>query len=510
MPGPSPESVVWSPLLLVFASAALAQPVQMGDEPPVLDETIELGPEPTPPRCDPAAPVPGEVWEEAAPANPAAVDALTAYAFPPDLDWNAKGKPGIRTEGLVVVHRGRVVYERYREPWGPTNRHIGWSATKTVTGLLAGIARREGAIDPADSICAHLGGLPEASCGVTLDDLLNFGSNFRWMEDSSGHKFTANSTVAMLYGEGHQDMGRFVATTPLRGEAGGAYAYSTGDTTLLGRLLHDALLADHGRDWPYALLLDRIGAGAVVWERDATGAPLAGSHLWATPREFARIGLLLARGGCWAGDEVVPKEWIDEMSHPNDALRGPTYTRDSPFVAGKQLWLNQPLPEHGLDTRPFPQAPADLVMALGRNGQLVAAVPSLDLVVVRTAEQIDRSFSIDRLVAHAVALLGEGPVPTESQQADREQLGTPTPPPAEPYAHGFLRIGARFGAKEGCSCRFVAELPEEACEGWLQVAKGAPRMRVDAETQRSRASIFGLTRARAHYVNDREGCILDE
>ena len=152
------------------------------------------------PDCRPAAPRIGAAWPEAIDETrarrPAAVAALDAYAFPPDEDRADPDRFGPRTDGLLVVHRGRIVYERYAAGYTADTPHLAWSATKTLTGLLAGVAVGQGRLSVDDSICAHLDGLPEASCAVTVDHLLAFASGFDWLETYEGQSPTASSVLA--------------------------------------------------------------------------------------------------------------------------------------------------------------------------------------------------------------------------------------------------------------------------------------------------------------------------
>src|SRR5688572_29987311 len=108
--------------------------------------------------------VPAETWAVAAPAPPEAVAALEAYAFPADLDRADPDRKGVRTDGLVVVHQGRIVYERYAAGYDADRPHLAWSATKTFTNALTGIAVRDGLVALDDSICDHLEGVRAESC----------------------------------------------------------------------------------------------------------------------------------------------------------------------------------------------------------------------------------------------------------------------------------------------------------------------------------------------------------
>jgi CubicO group peptidase (beta-lactamase class C family) len=158
--------------------------------------------------------------EDAAAMRPDAIAALDAYLFDPSLDRGDRDRRGVRTDGVVIVHRGAVVYERYGGGYDRDTRHLAWSATKTFTNALVGVAVREGLVSLDDSVCEHLTAPDEAACVVTVQHLLEFASGFDWRETYEGVSPTASSVLAMLYGEGHADMASFVLGHPLRDPPG--------------------------------------------------------------------------------------------------------------------------------------------------------------------------------------------------------------------------------------------------------------------------------------------------
>ncbi len=362
-------------------------------------------PAPEPSTCPEAPPWPVEGWPTADPPVAAdAVAALDALMFPEDLDWSDPKREGVRTHGVLVVHRGEVVHERYAEGWGPDDRHLLWSVTKSFANALVGIAVGEGRLSVDDSICEHLGGLPEASCAVTVDHLLQFGSGFDWVEVYESGGPVNSSVLAMLYGEGRGDMARFVASHPLRSKPEGSYGYSSGDTNVLTGVLGAVLAPVHGERFPFSLLLDPLGMDSAVWERDQVGTYIGSSNLYATPRDMARFGAILLANGCIGDTRILPDRWIARSTRVNEAIQ--VDDRDRWGVQGRQFWINQPPTWRDAEaTRPWPSAPADAYAALGHWGQAIYVVPSKDLVVVRTGDDRVRAWTHDELLGAALALV---------------------------------------------------------------------------------------------------------
>jgi CubicO group peptidase (beta-lactamase class C family) len=115
-----------------------------------------------------------------------------------------------------------------------------------------------------------------------------------------------------------------------------------------------------------------LGIRSAVAEFDASGTWIGSSYLHATARDYARFGLLYLRGGVWAGQQIVPRDWINIGRIPTMASLG---------AYGALFWLNAADPETGRSSI-SPKLPADMFMARGFGGQFIAIIPSRDAVVV--------------------------------------------------------------------------------------------------------------------------------
>lgn len=375
-------------------------------DPELVDEPeVEVAPD----TCS-EGPFPGADWEPhpaAESLDADAVAALEAYLFPADLDWDDADRVGTRTDGVVIIYQGMLLYERYDHGYDRDTKHLAWSATKSFTNVLAGVAVRDGLLKVDDSICDHLEGLPEASCAVTVAHLLSFGSGFDWLETYEGYSPRASSVLAMLYGEGHTDMARFVASHPRRDEPGATYMYSSGDTNVVAAVLGQVMPATYGERYPWSALLDPIGMQA-TWERDAAGTFVGSSYLYATPRHLARFGQLLLHDGCWEGERLLPEGWVAWSAEVTEGIRTKALDRGPGEVQGRHFWLNRPVPEAGQTERPWPEVPEDLFAARGHWKQSINVFPSHDLVVVRTGDDRDGAFSYDRFLSLALAVAEGG------------------------------------------------------------------------------------------------------
>ncbi len=357
--------------------------------------------------CPPGVAWPEEDWPsraaEVAAARPAAVAALDAYAF--TLTGADAERRGIRTDGVVVVQRGVILYERYGRGFDGSHRHLTWSVSKSVVNALTGIAVQRGRLGVDDSICDHLALANRDACTVRVRHLLEFSSGFDWKETYEGESPSVSSVLAMLYGAGWRDMAAFVSDHPLRDPPGESWMYSSGDSTLLAAVVGEALDGG-GADFAWRFLFDPLGITTATFERDGRGQ-LVGASLWyATPRDMARFGYLYLHDGCWRDQRILPPGWVAESTRPSDAMRKPALAREPGDVQGRQWWLNRTVPGRQ-ETLPWPDVPEGSFAALGHWGQSITVIPSRQLVVVRTADDRDDTFDRNEFLRLVLAVAEE-------------------------------------------------------------------------------------------------------
>lgn len=339
---------------------------------------------------------------EVAEAHAAEIKALEDYAF--TLVGQDADRKGIRTDAVVIVQGGKLIYERYARGFDATKRHLSWSVSKSVTNALTGIAQGLGALALDDSICRHVKSAGGDACRVTVKNLLEFASGFDWKEVYEDESNQASSVLAMLYGVGRRDMAAFVASHALRNEPGTTYRYSTGDATLLAGVVDAALRPAHGDNFAFDLLFDPIGLTSATFERDGKGVFVGGSYFYATARDLAKFGFLFLNDGCWDGQRILPEGWVFDSTQVSAPYLNRREEADNEYVEGRQWWLNRPSPDapHVL---PWPDVPGDAYAARGHWGQSAAVIPSLDLVVVRYADDRESgAFDFNHFLKLAIAV----------------------------------------------------------------------------------------------------------
>ena len=266
---------------------------------------------------------------------------------------------------IVVVKDGRIIGERYGEGFGDGTPLMGWSMTKTVTGALVAARIAEGKLAyDQDKLFTDWA---DDRAKIKVSDLLAMQSGLD-LEETYGD---VNDVTRMLFLE--PDQARFVAARALEAQPGKKFEYTTGSAVLLTRLWMNTFTdAKEALAYPRKALFGRIGMTSAVMEPDQAGTFSGGSLMYATARDWARFGLLLADSGQWNGDQVLPAEYIQRVSTATD-LSGGVYT-------GALAWKMASGERKGEGAA---NIPADTYWAVGHDGQSMAIVPSERLVVLR-------------------------------------------------------------------------------------------------------------------------------
>lgn len=350
---------------------------------------------------------PTREWRTKSPAevglNPAALKRMEAYAF--RRTGAEAERLGIRTDGVVIIKDGYLVYERYAGGFNQDKRHLIWSCSKSVTNALYAIAVKEGRLKVSDRAYRYYPALAGGGHrGITIDHLLRMSSGLYTNEsyEASPLRSTVN---AMLFTTGHSDMAAYAASQPLEAAPGAKWEYSSPTSNLLMAMLKNTMDAATYRDYPWTRLFGPLGMRSAVWERDAAGTYVGSSYVYITPRDMARFGFLFLNDGIWEGTRLLPEGWVNYCTTVAPAMRttplSPKERAEGAY--GAQWWLNRAVPEWNIP-RAFPDAPEDLFYASGHWGQQIFVFPSLDMVIAITADNRDESFDDN----HFLKLILEG------------------------------------------------------------------------------------------------------
>ena len=275
---------------------------------------------------------------------------------------------------VAVVRDGVLVHESSWNGTTPETDQEIFSATKSITAFLVGIAQDQGHLDIDDPVADHVPawrGTPSGA--VTIRNLLSNDSG-RHDDFATAHGIMAirgvdKTAVAVGLDQQHPP--------------GTVWAYNNSAIQVLEAVLEGATGQDVAR-FAEEHLFEPIGMTSVI-NHDPAGNTLTFTGGQASCQDLARFGLLALNEGRWAGRQVVPAAFVREATRPSQDLN---------TIYGFLWWLNSDGPRledlsQGASTvtddgtHPWPDAPPDAYAAQGLGGQLVMVVPSERLVVTR-------------------------------------------------------------------------------------------------------------------------------
>ncbi|KAM3420248.1 hypothetical protein BST61_g3536 [Cercospora zeina] len=293
------------------------------------------------------------------------------------------------TDGLMILQHGKVLYEEYSNGNTRASKHILMSLTKSITGLLVGIAQAEGKLSVSDPVTKYV---PEVSNTiwkeVTIRQCLDMRVGARYVDGQHAYR-AATGWNPMLGGEKYETLKAFLANFEPQEIIDDQFEYISANTDLLGWVLERAtgkafhqILQD--------LLWQPMGAESdaiITVDSEGTARPAGG--LCASLPDVARIAqLILNDGKNTDGAQIVPAAWINDILHEGS----------------KDAW------QRGRFAKPFdPYSPnmayrsccyadeqSEVVMGWGLFGQHFAVDKRNGIVLVTTASQKE-ALAFDKL-----------------------------------------------------------------------------------------------------------------
>ncbi|WP_321503918.1 serine hydrolase [Breoghania sp.] len=316
-------------------------------------------------------------------ATPFLAASMFTSAHAQSLDQELKASfeagdlPGLH--GAIIDFRHKRLAEVYfpgeDERWGdplgvrdhgPDTLHDLRSVTKSVVGLLYGIALSEGKVASPDAPLyaqfpeyADLMNEPGRN-RILVRHALSMQMGLEWNENLP-YSDPRNSEIAM---ENAPDRYRYVLERPIREAPGGSWIYSGGSVALVGKLIEkgtgmklDAYAAK--------VLFEPLGIDSYEWISGKDGEPSAASGLRLTLPELAKIGQLVADGGKFEEKQIIPAEWLDVSFKPRAKVDDRTRYGYLWYLAGG-------------DAR-------TIAIAVGNGGQRLTVQPQVGLVVASFA-----------------------------------------------------------------------------------------------------------------------------
>jgi CubicO group peptidase (beta-lactamase class C family) len=268
--------------------------------------------------------------------------------------------PGMRS--VVVVKNGAIVAETYSEGFNKQMPLLGWSMTKTVNAFLVGELIKQGKLDlAATNLFESWKG--DVRSKISGADLMAMHSGLVWNEGYGD----VSDVTRMLFLTG--DMKSLPEAQMADAAPGTVFTYSSGTSMLIAELIKKAA-GESASTFARENLFNPLGITSAVIEPDASGTMSGSSFMYATARDWARLGQFFISGGVANGQALLPAGFSHMMATPTEPSNGR-------YGMG-QIWIDD------VDDNGKPNGlPKGSVRFSGHDGQSVTIVPSERLVIVR-------------------------------------------------------------------------------------------------------------------------------
>jgi CubicO group peptidase (beta-lactamase class C family) len=304
------------------------------------------------------------------------------------------GEPPRNTAAVVVVKDGQVVGERYAPGISVNTPLSGHSMAKSIVNALVGVLTRKGQLRVSAPALAPEWLANDPRRSITIDNLLRMDAGFDFDEG-------AGAGIATHMWNEEADTAHFAASAAPSYATGQVWAYSSRSYQILSRILGQAIGGGPQgvNDFAHREVFEPLGMHSVTIEYDGAGTMMGAYAVLATPRDWARFGLLYLDDGVVGGRRILPEGWVRYSTTP---------TLNAGYGAG--FWLNNSdaiIPRWGFHWG-LTGAPRDAFMARGYMGQYLVIIPSERLVVVRMGYSHGHGADtegVSRLVRDVVAAL---------------------------------------------------------------------------------------------------------
>lgn len=310
------------------------------------------------------------------------IDAITFVPLESDksMTWE-ESLQKTYADGVIVMHKGKIVYEKYFGALQEDGQHAAMSVTKSFTGTLGALFVTEGLIDPSQKVAHYIPELKNSAFGdATVRQVLDMTTSLNFSEDYSDSnaeiwKFSAagNPLPKPKGYNGPKTYYEYLPTVTKKGNHGEAFGYKTVNSDVMGWII-----ARVAKKPINEILSERIWKKLgteqdAYYSVDSEGTPFAGGGLNLGLRDMARFGQLILNNGYANGQQILPKATIDDIKKGGDkkAFEKAGYTLLKGWSYRNMWWITNN--EHGA------------FCARGVHGQVIYIDPKAEMVIVRFA-----------------------------------------------------------------------------------------------------------------------------
>lgn len=285
------------------------------------------------------------------------------------------------TDGILVLHKGQIVYERYFGALAEDQHHAAMSVTKSLTGTLGAMLVAEGLLDATKTVSEYIPELQHSAfADATVRQVLDMTTALQFSEEYADpnaeiwqYSAAGNPLPKPKDYTGPIGYFEYLQTVQKAGEHGAAFGYKTVNADVLGWLISRVSGASVA-----ALLSERVWRKIGMeqdgyYSVDERGTPFAGGGFNAGLRDMARFGELIRNNGRWQGEQIIPQAAIADIERGGDrqAFEKAGYAKLKGWSYRNMWWMTHN--EHGA------------FAARGVHGQTIYIDPKAAMVIVRFA-----------------------------------------------------------------------------------------------------------------------------
>ena len=311
--------------------------------------------------------------------------AIDTVAFTPigseeEMTWRASLDANY-TDGMLILHRGEIVYEYYSGCLNREGRHGAMSVTKSFVGTVAEILIAEGELDDAKLVSNYVPELKSSAFGnATVREVMDMTTGLDYNEDYADpesdiwlYAAAGDPTPKPASYKGPRNFYEFLQGVEPEGTHGEAFIYKSINTDALAWVIARAT----GKDF-IEHLSERIWQPLGMEQEadmmiDSLGTPFSAGGLNLSLRDAARFGQTLLQQGVWQGEQVIPAAAVQSISGGGDPAKfaGAGYTTLPGGSYRSQWWALHN--ENGAYS------------ARGIHGQAIYIDPAAEMVIARFA-----------------------------------------------------------------------------------------------------------------------------
>lgn len=298
-------------------------------------------------------------------------------------------------DGIIILHKGKVVYERYFENLTAEGVHALMSVSKSFTGTLAAILVAEGKLDPTKMVSYYLPELASSGFGdATVREVMDMTTAIRYSEEYTdpnaevwAFSVAGNAMLEHPAGtpQGYHD---YLRTVRKEGTHGEKFGYRTVNTDVLGWIVWKVSGKSVAEQVQERFWQQMGMEQDAYYQVDSQGVPFAGGGLNAALRDLARFGQMMLQDGRWQGRQIVPAEVVEDIRHGSNIgpFAASDYGKKLPGWSYRNMW--------------WVSNNADgAYMARGVHGQAIYIDPKARMVIVRLASNPKASNTLNDYIS---------------------------------------------------------------------------------------------------------------